>query len=471
MAEAGSGARGGATQEGEFSGRLRRVVSTPLLLAFVVGNIVGGGIYAAPGEVAGIVGGGIWLPFLIAFIVAILTAFSYAELVSKYPGAGGAALFVNRAYGIPLLSFIIAFAVMSSGLSSATGLSVAFGGDYLSALTGGTFEGVGNIFIAVVFLLILAVINYLGIRGSATINAVLTIISVAGLVIIVLIGLLAIVTGQVNFGGPFTFEASGSEGMGFALFSGAVLAFYAFIGFEDSANIAEETRNPSQVYPKALFGGLLSAAGLYLLVVFITALVVPLGVLAGSDAALLEVVEAGPLPIPPGLFSIAALVGITNTALINLIIASRVIYGMGREGVLQSAFGRVDSNRGTPVVAIAFTTAIALVLLLASGDFVDLAGTTTLLLLAVFAIVNITVLVLRRNRVRHSHFRAPSAIPVLGSIAALILLSQQDGGDWIRAIVLLAIGLGLYALNLVLKRNSGEGDPRSAREERPSRVR
>ena len=470
MAEAGSGA-GGATQEGEFSGRLRRVVSTPLLLAFVVGNIVGGGIYAAPGEVAGIVGGGIWLPFLIAFIVAILTAFSYAELVSKYPGAGGAALFVNRAYGIPLLSFIIAFAVMSSGLSSATGLSVAFGGDYLSALTGGTFDGVGNIFIAVVFLLILAVINYLGIRGSATINAVLTVISVAGLVIIVLIGFLAIVTGQVNFGGPFTFEASGSEGMGFALFSGAVLAFYAFIGFEDSANIAEETRNPSQVYPKALFGGLLSAAGLYLLVVFITALVVPLGVLAGSSAALLEVVEAGPIPIPPGLFSIAALVGITNTALINLIIASRVIYGMGREGVLQSAFGRVDSNRGTPVVAIAFTTAIALVLLLASGDFVDLAGTTTLLLLAVFAIVNITVLVLRRNRVRHSHFRAPSAIPVLGSIAALILLSQQDGGDWIRAMVLLAIGLVLYALNLVLKRNSGEGDPRSARQERPSRVR
>uniref|UniRef100_UPI00064C2CFB APC family permease n=1 Tax=Rubrobacter aplysinae TaxID=909625 RepID=UPI00064C2CFB len=450
------GSQGG---EEEFSGGLRRVVSLPLLLAFVVGNIVGGGIYAAPGEVAGVVGGGIWLPFLIAFIVAILTAFSYAELVSKYPGAGGAALFVNRAYGIPLLSFVIAFAVMCSGLSSASGLSVAFGGDYLSALTGGTFEGVGNVLIAVAFLLILAVINYLGIRGSATINAVLVIISVAGLVIIVLIGLLAILTGQVNFGGPFTFQTSGDEALGFALFSGAVLAFYAFIGFEDSANIAEETRNPSQVYPRALFGGLLTAAGLYLVVVIVTALVVPIGILSGSSAALLEVVEAGPLPVPPGLFSVAALVGITNTALINLIIASRVIYGMGREGVLQSAFGRVDQSRGTPIVAILFTTALALALVLFSGDFVDLAGTTTLLLLAVFAVVNATVLVLRRNRVRHSHFRAPSAIPILGSIAALVLLSQQDGGDFLRAGILIAIGLALYALNLFLKRRSGEGDP------------
>ena len=472
MSEANSGAGSGAggAPEGEFSGRLRRVVSTPLLLAFVVGNIVGGGIYAAPGEVAGVVGGGIWLPFLIAFIVAILTAFSYAELVSKYPGAGGAALFVNRAYGIPLLSFVIAFAVMCSGLSSATGLSVAFGGDYLSALTGGAFDGIGNIFIAVVFLLILAVINYLGIRGSATINAGLTIISVAGLVVIVIIGLLAILTGQVNFAGPFTFEASGGEGMGFALFGGAVLAFYAFIGFEDSANIAEETQDPSRVYPKALFGGLLSAAGLYLLVVIIVALVVPIGVLAGSGGPLLEVVELGPIPIPPGLFSIAALVGITKTALINLISASRVIYGMGREGILQSAFARVDPTRRTPIVAIIFTTALALALLVASGDFVDLAGTTTLLLLAVFALVNATVLVLRRDRVRHSHFRAPSAIPILGSIAALVLLSQQDAGDWIRATVLIAIGLVLYALNIFLKKRGGES-VRPQRPERPSRVR
>ena len=131
----------------------------------------------------------------------------------------------------------------------------------------------------------------------------------------------------------------------------------------------------------------------------------------------------------------------------------------------------MDPNRRTPIVAILFTTALALALLVATGDFVDLAGTTTLLLLVVFVIVNVTVLVLRRERADHRHFRAPSVIPVLGAIAAIVLLTQQDAGNWLRAGILIAIGLALYALNIILKRNAGEGDPRSAREERSSRVR
>lgn len=470
MADSGSGA-GRAQQEDEFSGGLVRTLSMPLLLAFVVGNIVGGGIYVTPGEIAANVGGIIWLPFLIAFVVAVLTAFSYAELVSKYPGAGGAALFVNRAYRIPFFSFLVAFTVMSSGLSSSSGLATAFGGDYLSALTGlPVGEGFGNILTAILFILVLALINYLGIRGSARINAVLTVISLVGLVLIVLIGIVAILFGQADFSRPFSFEApAGGEGAGLVLLGGAVAAFYALIGFEDSANVAEETRDASRVYPRALFGGLLTAGGLYLVVVFVASLVVPTGTLADSDGPLLEVVAAGPIPIPAGLFSIAALVGITNTALINLIIASRVIYGMGREGVLPSVFGRVDPNRRTPVVAILFTTAIALVLSL-TGDFGDLSGTTVLLILAVFAVVNVSVLVLRRERSRRQHFRAPFIIPVLGAITCLILLTQQDAGTWLRAVILIVIGLALYLLNIVLKRRAGE-PMRPQRPERESRVR
>lgn len=469
MAESGRGA-GGAPQEEEFSGGLMRTLSMPLLLAFVVGNIVGGGIYVTPGEIAEGVGGGIWLPFLIAFVVAVLTAFSYAELVSKYPGAGGAALFVNRAYRVPFFSFLVAFTVMSSGLSSSSGLATAFGGDYLAALTGlPVGEGFGNILTAILFILVLALINYLGIRGSARINAVLTVISLVGLVLIVLIGIVAVLFGQADFSRPFSFEAPAGEGMGLALVGGAVAAFYALIGFEDSANVAEETRDASRVYPRALFGGLLAAGGLYLVVVFVASLVVPTGTLAGSDGPLLEVVAAGPIPIPAGLFSIAALVGITNTALINLIIASRVIYGMGREGVLPTVFGRVDPNRRTPVVAIIFTTAIALVLSL-TGDFGDLSGTTVLLILAVFAVVNVSVLVLRRDRSRHRHFRAPFIIPILGAITCLILLTQQDGDTWLRAIILIAIGLVLYLLNIFLKKRAGE-ETRPQRPERQSRVR
>ena len=257
--------------------------------------------------------------------------------------------------------------------------------------------------VAVVFIVILALINYFGIRGSAGLNAVLTVLSLVGLLLVLLVGVAAIFVGQADFGRPFSFQLPEGQGFGFALLGAAVISFYALIGFEDSANIAEEARDASRIYPRALFGGLLVAGVIYIAVCFVASMVVPTETFAGSSGPLLEVVEAGPIPIPPSLFSVAALVGITNTALINLIIASRVIYGMGREGVLPSVFGRVNANRGTPVVAIIFTTLIALALSL-TGSFSALASTTVLLILAVFAIVNASVLVLRRDRVRHQHY-------------------------------------------------------------------
>lgn len=455
MAEAGSG--GGGRGE-DSSGNLRRVVSTPLLLAFVVGNIVGAGIYVAPGEVAAGIGGGIWLAFLVAFLVAILTAFSYSELVSKYPNAGGAALFVHRAYRVPLFSFLVAFSVMASGLSSASGISRAFGGDYL-----GTFVELPELLVAMVFILVLAAINYVGIQVSAQLNAVLTILSLIGLLLVVLVGIAAVLTGQADFGRPFTFEAPEGGGVGLALLGAAVISFYALIGFEDSANIAEEARDASRVYPRALFGGLLAAGSLYIVVCFVASLVVPTQRLVESSGPLLEVIEVGPIPIPPSAFAIAALVGITNTALINLIIASRVIYGMGREGVLPAVFGRVDPNRRTPVAAIIFTTLLALALAL-TGSFSALASTTVLLILAVFAVVNVSVLVLRRSPVNHQHFRAPFVIPILGAISCVVLLLQQDAGTWLRAGILILIGLALYGLNVYLKRREGEQDDLRQRE-------
>lgn len=445
------GAGTGSGDEERSSGGLKKVIGAPLLLAFVVGNIVGAGIYVAPGEVAGEIGGGIWLAFLVAFFVAILTAFSYSELVSKYPSAGGAALFVNRAYGIPVFSFFVAFAVMASGLSSASGISRTFGGQYLQ-----TFITLPEILVAIVFILVLALINYVGIQLSAQLNAVLTILSLIGLVTVVIVGVAAVFAGQADFSRPFTFEAPSPSGggLGFALLGAAVLSFYALIGFEDSANIAEEARDANLIYPKALFGGLLAAGGLYIVVCFVASLVVPTETLAGSSGPLLEVINVGPIPIPPSLFAIAALVGITNTALINLIIASRVVYGMGREGVLPAFFGR-SSSRGTPTAAILFTTVLALGLSL-TGTFAALASTTVLLILIVFAIVNVSVLVLRRDPVSHPHFTTPFVIPILGAITCVVLVTQQEAGTWLRAAVVILIGFALYGLNIYLKRRSGE---------------
>jgi amino acid transporter len=230
------------------------------------------------------------------------------------------------------------------------------------------------------------------------------------------------------------------------------------VGFEDSVNVAEETENPSRTFPRALFTGIAVAGVVYLAVAFVAAMVVNPAELAGQESgALLLVVEQGPLGIPLALFSVFALVAITNTALANLIMGSRVLYGMAREGVMPGFLGRVHSRRGTPHIAI-ITVALVLLVLVTTGELSDLANTTVLLLLLVFAVVNVAVLVLKRDRVDHDHFRAPSFIPILAlvSIVALLIKFVQDAvveGDWVVfqiAAGLLVVGVALYLLNYLL---------------------
>jgi basic amino acid/polyamine antiporter, APA family len=434
----------------ESSGELSRVIGPNLLALFVLGDILGAGIYARVGGVASQVGGAIWVAFLVAFLVAGLTAASYAELVSKYPGAGGAALFVNRAYSIPFFSFMVAFAVMASGLASSSAISTTFGGRYLAE-----FVELPTLAVALVFIVILALINFIGISESVRLNVVLTLIEVGGLLLIVLVGVVALSGGSGDVGRPLEFREDAN--IPIAILFGSVVAFYALIGFEDSANVAEEVRSPSRNFPRALFGGLAAAGILYILVGFTATLVVEPETLSSSSGPLLEVVRQGPLAIPTQLFSIIALVAITNTALINLIMASRLVYGMARENVIPAVFGRTHRTRHTPWVAIIFTTLVALGLIVTGGNLDNLANTTVMLLLVVFAIVNVSVLVLRRDPVDHPHFKIPAVIPVLGALSCLLLLTQQAPETYLRGGVLLSIGVVLWLFNfLVLRRQDRE---------------
>jgi amino acid transporter len=248
--------------------------------------------------------------------------------------------------------------------------------------------------------------------------------------------------------------------------AGTVLAFYALIGFDDAVNVAEEVQNPSRSYPRAIFGGLFIAGIVYLLVTFTASMVVPTGVLADSSGPLLEVVERGPLSIPTTVFAAIALLAVSNGALINLIMASRVVYGMGDQGVLPAAFARVHPGRRTPWVAIAFTAGIALILLLSVGSNPDaldtLASTTVVLLLSAFVMVNISVLVLRNDPVDHEHFRAPSVFPILGivvSAALLIYTAINDISVFALAALLLGVGLILWVINVLIKRRVDHEDP------------
>ncbi|HYI80528.1 MAG TPA: APC family permease, partial [Thermoleophilaceae bacterium] len=432
-------------ETGEFETPLKRVIGPGMLLVFVVGDVLGAGIYALVGVVAGETGGAIWTAFLFATILAIMTAFSYAELVTKYPAAGGAATYVDTAFKVPLLTFVIAFTVMCSGIASAATLSKAFAGDYLAE-----FVELPVVLVAIGFLLVVALINFRGISESIKLNMVLTTIEVLGLVIIVVIGVAALLNGDGDAGRNLDFPEG--ENVALAIVGGAALSFYALIGFEDAVNVAEETKDPARNFPKALFGGLLIAGVIYLLVTFTASMVVPTQQLTESDGPLLEVVREGPLGVPTKLFAGIALLAVANGALINMIMASRLVYGMARRNVVPPVFSRVLSERRTPHIAIAFTTLIAVVLI-STGDISELADTTVLLLLSVFAVVNVTVLVLRRDEVDGPHFHAPSILPVLGAIVSVVLIYDKLADDatvGLRAGLLIALGAALWLVNRVV---------------------
>jgi amino acid transporter len=417
---------------------LKRVISRNMLLLLIVGDMVGAGIYALVGEVGGRVGGAIWASFLLATVLALFTAFAYAELVTKYPSAGGAALYVNKAYRRSFLTFIVAFAVMLSGITSASTLARAFGGDYL-----GEFFTVPTVVVALGFLLVVALINARGMGESVKVNVVCTVIAILGLVAIAVIGVAFLLQGEGDPSRALEFTGDGSPV--FALVAGAGLAFYALIGFEDSVNFAEEARDPRS-YPRALFGGLAVAGGLYLLVSVVASMAVPTDRLAESSGPLVEVATLGPLAVDGRVFAVVALFAITNTALINMIMASRLTYGMAREGIVPGVLGRLLPGRRTPWVAIAFTTAIGLALV-ATGDLGTLADMTVTLLLLVFAVVNVSVLVLRRDPVDHDHFVAPRALPILGVVVSLAVLATQEPATFLRAGILLTIGVVLWVIN------------------------
>lgn len=436
----------------EGGGGLARAIGPRLLLLFIIGDMLGTGIYVRVGAVAGEVGGAVWVSFLVAFSLAALTAFAYAELVTKYPGAAGAALYANRAFGSPLFSFMVAFTVVCSGLASAGAAARAFGGDYLAQ-----FISLPTLLVAILFVAVLSLVNFIGISESFKTNMVLTLIELSGLLLIILIGALALFGGTAEPARSLEFTSDAAVPL--AVLTGASVAFYALIGFEDSVNVVEETENPSRTFPRALFGGIALTGVVYLLVAFTATMIVAPDRLAGEETAPLGLVlTEGPLAFPPQLFSVIALVAITNTALANLIMSSRVLYGMAREGIMPGIFATVHRGRRTPWVAIAFVALIMLGLV-STGSVGDLANTTVVLLLLVFIVVNVAVLILRRDQVDHSHFTAPAVIPVLAIVTIIVLLVQQEGDIFLRAGILIIVGLGLYAVNYLVKRSLDRETP------------
>ena len=438
---------------------LKKAITPKLLLLFIVGDILGTGVYSLTGKVAGEVGGAGWVPIIIAFAVAMVSALSYVEMVTKYPQAAGAALYVHKAFGIHFLTFMVTFAVLSSGITSASTSAIFLSENVLKAFaleeSLGDSAGAVATGIALVFLVLVALINLRGVAESVKANVVLTFIELTGLALVIVVGFYALGRGQADLSQVVLFETQGDKSFMMAVIGATALAFFSMVGFEDSVNMAEETVDPVKNFPKALIAGLSITGVIYVLISILAVAVVPIGRLTESTTPLLEVVKVGAPGIPiDTIFAFISIFAVANTVLINMMMASRLLYGMSKQGVLPGFLKGVLAKARTPWAGIVFSTALAFALVLtvkfvlAEETIQALGGTTALLLLAVFGMVNISVLVLRKDKVDSAHFRTPTFLPVIGAVTSFALITPlaQPVQNYVIAGGLLAVGLVLYVI-------------------------
>lgn len=474
----------GATDEKDQPD-LKRVLGPGLLLLFIVGDILGAGVYAVTGRLAGQVGGIAWLPFLVAFAVATLTAYSYLELVTKYPQAAGAALYAHKAFGVHFVTFLVAFTVICSGITSAATSANLLANNLLIGLDE-IWSGVPTtpgwaLFVALAFMLLLAAVNLRGVGESVKFNVVLTMVEMLALAIVIAIGFSVMAKGDGDFDRITVFESPSDKGLFMAVTIATAIAFFSMVGFEDSVNMVEETKEPERIFPKMMLTGLGIAVLIYMLVAISVVIVIPAGDIGTPTNAeagiLIDVVKIGAPDLPiDDVFPFLTVFAVANTALINMLMASRLLYGLARQGVLPPALGKVLRGRRTPYAAIMFTTLLAMALIVAvvwlrdaklgdpdEGTEVTvvsaLSGTTGLLLLAVFAIVNVCCLVLRRDP-DSGHFKAPTVVPVLGAVFCLYLLGPwarlaPDRVQYVIAGLMLLLGVVLWAVTRMFYKPKG----------------
>lgn len=420
---------------------LARHIGLFFLIVYGVGDIVGSGIYGTIGVAAGAMGNAVWLAFLAAMVAAMLTGLTYASISSRYPRAAGAAYVTQRAFGKPLLSHAIGLAVMASGLTSIATASNVFAQN-LSPLVGGIAPRV----LIAVFLLALAAINFRGIRESMWANLVCTAIEVGGLLFIIAIGM--------KYWGSVDYLQTPASAQGRAsltlpmLFSGAVLTFYSFVGFEDMINVSEEVRDPERTMPWGLVVAVAIATLLYFAVSITAVSVVDASRLADKSlgAPLVQITRKAAPWLSPWVYSAITLFAVANTALLNYVMGSRLAYGMARQGLLPRALGAVHRQRRTPHVAIA-TLLFAALALAFTGNIATLARATALLLLTVFLVINLALLVLQRRRGEpKGRFEVPAAVPLGGMLVCAVMIAHAKRGELLVTGILLAVIFALYLL-------------------------
>jgi len=465
-----------STDDGDRESELTRSITGRQLFFYTLGDVLGSGIYVLIGLVAAVVGGAFWIAFGIGVTVAAITGTAYAELVTKYPQAAGAALYVNKAFGNKVLTFLVTVCFLSASFAATGALADGFA-SYFATL----WEGPPALLVTLLFVLVLTIVNFIGITESVVINMIMAFIEIAGLVIVLIIGVWYIAEGNADFATLTEFETADTS-PALAILAGVALSFFAMTGFENTANVAEETIEPRRTFPRALIGGMITAGVIYVLVSMAAALTVPTDTLAESDAALLEVVKQGILPISTDfmatLFSVIAMIAITNTTLVAVVTQPRILYGMAREDIVPGVFGKIHPTRRSPWVGLLFS-GLVVAALLVIGLNVDLGDDTTLIgrlslvtvlfLLFIYALVIVSCLKLRGRDESEETYRANTPLLLLGLVgnAAIFAWSVYDDPTsliWCAGLV--AVGVVLFLVEYFFGQRSRppgaeRGDPAS----------
>jgi APA family basic amino acid/polyamine antiporter len=420
--------------------RLKKELTLFTATLYGIGIILGAGIYALIGEGAGIAGNGLWISFIIAAVIAAFTGLSYAELSSMYPKEAAEYVYTKNAFRRKWLSFLVSWALIVSVIIAASTVALGFAG-YFSYLF-----GFPVITVAASLIIVLSVINYCGMKDSAFFNDISAIIETAGLLLVIIIGLFFFGTtdaaSKVNF-----FEINN----GFSgIFSAVALIIFAYVGFENLANVSEEAKNAKKVIPKALVLSLVISTVLYILVVVSSIGLIGWENLAASKAPLTEVISRA-IPQASILMSLIALFATSNTVLILLIAASRLFYGMSREHSMPKYFSKI-SRHGTPHIAIAIVMVVSiLVLFVGSIGIVALLSNIGILLAYFFVNASLIYLRFRKPKMKRL-FRSPVNIgrfPVLaflGAVSCFGMFFFYEPAIILYELVVLLVGFVLYRL-------------------------
>jgi APA family basic amino acid/polyamine antiporter len=384
---------------------LKRSLSLTLVSFYGIGTILGAGIYVLVGKVAGEAGMATPLAFLLASLLAGFSAFSYAELSSRYPRSAGEAVYLQQAFGVQGLSMLMGCLIVAIGLVSTATLIHGFVG-YLNV-----FITAPAVVTEIGIIWLLGLIVAWGIGQSVMIASLLTVVEIIGLLIIIWVARDNVLLAPASIGELLPVA---DTGIWVGVMSGAFIAFYAFVGFEDIVNVAEEVLDPVKNVPRAILISLFVTTLLYFLVSTASVMTVAPQLLAQSDAPLAIIYELQ-TGQPATIIVLISVLSVLNGALIQIVMASRVLYGMSQQHWIPGFIGRVNPVTQTPVIATALVSG-AILLLVLWLPILSLAKITSFITLVVFSLINLALLVIKVKQDEHDAFQVPFWVPVLGFV-------------------------------------------------------